>query len=106
MNGKDLPDRISVNPKICNGKACIAGTRIMVSVVLNNLVEGLSEDEILKEYPSLCPEDIKAAIAYATSLAGEEMQSEFYAWELASDVDFAKFEKMIFTKKGGLSDEQ
>ena len=65
MNKENLLDRISVNPKICHGKPCIVGTRIMVSVILDNLAENVSEDEILKEYPSLHPEDIKAAIAYS-----------------------------------------
>jgi uncharacterized protein (DUF433 family) len=68
MNKENLLDRISVNPKICHGKPCIAGTRIMVSVILDNLAENVSEDEILKEYPSLHPEDIKAAIAYKRSI--------------------------------------
>ncbi len=61
----NLLERISVDPLICHGKACIKGTRIMVSVILDNLAEGVSQDEILKSYPSLKPEDIQAAIAYA-----------------------------------------
>ena len=72
MNKHSLRDRISVNPSICHGKPCIAGTRIMVSVILDNLTEGLSESEILKEYPSLRPEDIRAALAYAALLVREE----------------------------------
>ena len=70
MGGDNLMDRISVNPDICHGKPCIADTRIMVSVVLDNLAEGVSEAEILREYPSLQPEDIKAALAYAALLDG------------------------------------
>jgi len=72
MDEKDLLNRISINPKICHGKPCIAGTRIMVSVILDNLMEGLSESEILKEYPSLQLEDIRASIAYAALLVREE----------------------------------
>ena len=72
MNKHSLLDRISVNPNICHGKPCIAGTRIMVSVILDNLIEGLSESEIMKEYSSLRPEDIKAALAYAAVLVREE----------------------------------
>lgn len=68
-------DRISVDPLVCHGKACIKGTRIMVSVVLDNLAEGINETEILKSYPSLRPEDIKAAIAYAAELSRERLVS-------------------------------
>ena len=64
MDKENLLNRISINPKICHGKPCIAGTRIMVSVILDNLAEGLSVNEILMEYPSLCFDDIKATIAY------------------------------------------
>ncbi len=69
----NLLERISVDPLICHGKACIKGTRIMVSVILDNLAEGISQDEILKSYPSLKPEDIQAAIAYAAELARERL---------------------------------
>jgi uncharacterized protein (DUF433 family) len=69
----DLLERISVDPLVCHGKACIKGTRIMVSVILDNLAAGISQDEILKSYPSLKPEDIKAAIAYAAELTRERL---------------------------------
>ncbi len=69
----DLLERISVDPLICHGKACIKGTRIMVSVILDNLAAGISQDEILKSYPSLKPEDIQAAIAYAAELTRERL---------------------------------
>ena len=72
MDKSNLLNRISVKPNICHGKPCIAGTRIMVSVILDNLAEGVSEDEILREYPSLQPEDIRAALTYAALLAREE----------------------------------
>jgi len=65
-------ERITVDPKICHGKACIKGTRIMVSIILDNLAEGVSETEILKSYPSLSPEDIKAAISYAAEISYEQ----------------------------------
>ena len=64
-------NRISVDPNVCHGKACIKGTRVMVSVVLDNLAEGMQRDEILKGYPSLANEDIDAAIAYAAELTRE-----------------------------------
>lgn len=70
MNWKD---RISVDPNICHGQACIKGTRIMVSVVLDNLAANASEDEILEDYPALKKEDINAAVAYAAELARERV---------------------------------
>lgn len=57
-----LSERITVDPNICHGKACIAGTRIMVSVILDNLASGMDRGAILKSYPSLQPEDIDAAL--------------------------------------------
>lgn len=66
-------ERITVDPQICHGKACIRGTRVMVSVVLDNLAEGVSREEILTSYPSLVSEDIEAAIAYAAELARERV---------------------------------
>ena len=64
-------DRIIVDPHVCHGKACIKGSRIMVSIILDNLAEGISEEEILKSYPSLVSEDIRAAISYAAELTRE-----------------------------------
>jgi uncharacterized protein (DUF433 family) len=64
-------ENISVNPKIAHGQACIKGTRILVSVVLDNLAAGLSAKEIIESYPSLTEESIRAAIAYAAELAKE-----------------------------------
>lgn len=69
----DWQKRISVDPVICHGKACIKGTRIMVSIILDNLAENVSVEEILKSYPSLSHEDIQAAIAYAAELARERI---------------------------------
>ncbi len=66
-------DYITVDPTICHGKACIKGTRILVSVVLDNLAEGLSADEIKASYPSLTKESVQAAIAYAAELARERV---------------------------------
>lgn len=64
--------RIQVDPAVCHGKPCIAGTRIMVSVILDNLAEGLSEAEIISEYPQLTSDDVRASVAYAAALAREE----------------------------------
>ena len=60
------------DPRICHGKPCVQGTRIMVSVILDNLADGLSADEIVAEYPPLTLEDVRAAIAYAAVLTREE----------------------------------
>lgn len=64
--------RIVTSPQICHGKACIRGTRIMVSVILDNLAEGLTPEDIIREYPPLGLEDVRAAISYAAALASEE----------------------------------
>jgi uncharacterized protein (DUF433 family) len=64
-------ERVTVDPHICHGKACIRGTRIMVSVILDNIAAGVSRPEILASYPSLRPEDIDAALSYAAELARE-----------------------------------
>jgi uncharacterized protein (DUF433 family) len=63
-------DRISADPAVCHGKACIKGTRVMVSVVLDNLAAGESPDSIMRGY-HLEREDIEAAVAYAADLARE-----------------------------------
>jgi uncharacterized protein (DUF433 family) len=67
----DWQQRISVNPSICHGKACIRGTRIMVSVVVDNIAGGVPRTEILKSYPALSESDIDAALAYAAELTRE-----------------------------------
>ena len=54
---------ITVDPAVCHGKACVKGTRIMVSVVLDNLAVTVSMDDILASYPSLTRESGEAAIA-------------------------------------------
>ncbi|OIP27490.1 MAG: hypothetical protein COT13_05285 [Chloroflexi bacterium CG08_land_8_20_14_0_20_45_12] len=62
---EDWKERISIDPHICLGKPCIKGTRIWVSLILDNLAAGSSETEILEAYPSLTKEDIRAALAFA-----------------------------------------
>ena len=64
---------ITVDPSVCHGKACIKGTRIMVSVVLDNLAAGLTTDEIINSYPSLSHEAVQAALQYAAELSREEI---------------------------------
>ena len=60
---------ITVDPSICHGKACIQGTRVMASIVLDNLAAGVEVDELLKSYPSLSRESVFATMAYAADLA-------------------------------------
>ena len=64
---------ISTNPEVMHGAACFLGTRIPVSVVLDNLADGLTPEQILRQYPSLKPEHIAAALAYAADLARERI---------------------------------
>ena len=64
-----LLERITVDQNICFGKPCIRGTRIWVSLIMDNLAAGTPEDEILSAYPTLEKNDIRAAIAYAAELA-------------------------------------
>jgi uncharacterized protein (DUF433 family) len=64
-------ERVSINPLVCHGKACIRGTRVMVSVILDNLAAGVPHAELLQSYPSLHEADIQAALAYAAELARE-----------------------------------
>ena len=73
MPEQELLSRISIDPNICHGQACIKGTRIMVSVILDCLAAGMSEQEILEEYPTLTAEGIRAAAAYRAALAREEL---------------------------------
>ena len=72
MAKTNLLNRIAVDPKVCHGKPCIRGTRIMASVILDNLAEGRTPEQIVRDYPPLKIEDVKAAIAYAAELASEE----------------------------------
>ncbi len=65
----DWRKRIVSDPLVCHGKPCFVGTRIMVSVLLDNLAEGETAEDILASYPSLKPEDVRAALAYAADLA-------------------------------------
>jgi uncharacterized protein (DUF433 family) len=69
----DWRSRVSTDPAICHGQACIRGTRIPVSVVLDNLAASLTPEQIVESYPSLSREDIFAAVAYAAELARERI---------------------------------
>ncbi len=60
-------DHITINPEIRSGKPCIKGTRITVYDILEYLAGGMSEDEILSDFPSLTREDIRAALEFAAA---------------------------------------
>ena len=74
MKETDWQERISVNPNVCHGKPCIKGTRVLVSVILDYWKAGVGEAEILRQYPMLKKEDLRAAMSYAAWLAHEEEQ--------------------------------
>jgi len=65
--------RITFNKEIMGGQACIRGMRIPVSLVVNLVANGMSTDEIIKEYPDLEPDDIREALRYVSWLAKEEL---------------------------------
>jgi uncharacterized protein (DUF433 family) len=66
-------DRITFDAQVCHGRACVKGTRVPASVVLDNLAAGLSPDEIVQSYLSLTVDDVRAAVAYAAELANERI---------------------------------
>jgi uncharacterized protein (DUF433 family) len=90
----DWREHITVDPAICQGRACIKGTRVMVSVVLDNLAAGVTPEEILHSYPSLSPEAVQAAIAYAAELARLEEKPETSGGLLAAVGAWADFEEL------------
>jgi uncharacterized protein (DUF433 family) len=79
MNGErkavmnTLLNRITIDPQVCGGKPCVRGTRIWVSLILDFLADGLTEEELLAEYPQLVHEDMLAAIAYGAEAARERI---------------------------------
>jgi len=69
-----MNDRITVDPSICHGQACVKGTRIPVHQIVHMLANGDSMEELLREYPSLTREDILACLDYAGSLGGKQVR--------------------------------
>jgi uncharacterized protein (DUF433 family) len=66
-------DRITFDPNIMRGRACIRGMRITVALVVNLVVNGMTTDDIIREYPDLQPDDVREALAYASALANEDV---------------------------------
>ncbi|MDE2933846.1 MAG: DUF433 domain-containing protein [Chloroflexota bacterium] len=67
----DWREYITVDPNVCHGQGCIAGTRVTVSVILDNLAAGLTAEEVAESYPSVSAEAVTAALQYAAELARE-----------------------------------
>jgi uncharacterized protein (DUF433 family) len=72
MSKEEVLNHISSDPEIMHGKPCIKGTRIPVWLVVSMLGDGMNENEILKQYPSLSADDIKAALKYASYITDYE----------------------------------
>jgi len=66
-------ERITFDPRVMGGRACIRGMRITVSLVVNLVANGMTTDEVLTEYPDLEGADIRETLQYAASLASEEV---------------------------------
>lgn len=73
MTREQILQRISIDPAVCFGKPVIKGTRVWVSLILENLAEGTSGPDLLKEYPQLKHEDILAALAYGAAVSNERI---------------------------------
>jgi uncharacterized protein (DUF433 family) len=73
MTREEMGKHIAIDPKVCFGKPVIRGTRIWVALIMDNLAEGISEEEILRNYPQLTHDDIRAALAYAAEMTRERI---------------------------------
>jgi len=69
---RELEPRISIDPRVMVGKPVIRGTRIPVELIVRMLAQGIPESELLREYPRLQPEDIRAALSYAAQVLAHE----------------------------------
>jgi uncharacterized protein (DUF433 family) len=67
-------NRIELNPRVCNGRPVIRGTRITVSVILEQIAEGISWDTLLADYPELEKEDIKLLIPFLDAYSSEQIE--------------------------------
>jgi uncharacterized protein (DUF433 family) len=70
MSPHDLLARISIDPKVCGGRPCVRGHRVWVSLVLDLLASGWTTQEVLRQYPGLTEEDVRACLAYAADRVG------------------------------------
>lgn len=73
MEPEEIQKHISVDPQVCHGQACIRGTRVLVSEILDALAAGESTSRILRNYPGVTKEDVRAGLAYAALLTREQV---------------------------------
>jgi uncharacterized protein (DUF433 family) len=73
MTREELLSRITINPNVCFGKPCIRGHRIWVSLILDYLASGVTQSDLLAEYPGLEEADILACIAYGAEMSRERV---------------------------------
>jgi len=66
-------DRITFDPAVMGGRACIRGMRITVALVVNLVANGMSTEDIIREYPELEREDVRQSLQYASALENEEI---------------------------------
>ena len=66
-------DRITRDPKICGGEPVIRGTRVTLRTILASLAEGDSQDDLLKDFPTVTEADVRAVIAFAAASAEEDL---------------------------------
>ena len=69
----DWHEYIAVDPNVCHGQACIAGTRVMVTTILDNFAAGLTVEELAESYPSVSTDAVRATLHYAAELAKERV---------------------------------
>ena len=81
MTREELLSRISIDPNVCFGKPCVRGHRVWVSLVLDLLASGASAEEILKEYPGLQVEDVRACLAWGAEMSRERFHRAFPAFD-------------------------
>jgi uncharacterized protein (DUF433 family) len=70
-----LLSRITIDPNMCFGKPCIRGMRYPVQFILESMSSGMSNEEILEDYPSLEPDDLRAALAFAAKMMDTTRQA-------------------------------
>ena len=75
MTSEQLLERVTIDAEVCHGQPCIRGTRVLVTVLLDALAAGMSNDEIVGHYPTIVPDDVRAAAAYGAWLAKQEIHA-------------------------------
>lgn len=73
MDTTDVLDLVTLDPSVAHGQACVKGTRVLVTVVLDALAAGLAPEEIVRLYPTLTEHGVLAAVAYGAWLAKQEV---------------------------------